>query len=310
MPAAELAELHRESAQPLWRFSEFGQTPEVEEKGPPSIAQLVYYPVKSCAGVSLETAAVGLHGFVWDRGAMVVTPQGDFLTQREIPLLAQVQPSFDRDDLILTYRNQSVRVPIFEDGPDIQVNIWKSKGVAACDQGDEVADFLSELFGQPVRLVTMPDETSRLVDTVYAHNGETTGFADGFPFLLISEGSLDDLNARLQAKGENPVPMNRFRPNIVVKGVAAYAEDTWKRIRIGGIEMDVVKPCARCVITKTNQIDSLRHQLEPLKTLGEYRTQKHLGIEGIQGVFFGQNLIHRGTGIIEVGAQLEVLEYR
>ncbi len=308
MAGAEWAHLHRQTDEPLWRLSEFGLTPE-GIGGPPEVAELVYYPVKSFAGIRLEAGAVGTHGFIWDRGAMVVTPDGEFLTQREVPLMAQVQPSFEGDDLILTYQDQSVRVPVFEDGWNTKVNIWKSKGVEAVDQGDVPADFLSALFGQPVRLVTMPEETSRFVDTAYARHGEITGFADGFPFLLISEASLDDLNTRLEAKGVARLPMNRFRPNIVVKGVPAYAEDTWRRIRIGDIEFDVAKPCARCVITKTDQVNSVRHQLEPLKTLGEYRTQRHLGIEGIQGVFFGQNLIHRGTGVIDVGARLEVLEY-
>lgn len=310
MPLAELAQLHGQDAQPFWRTSEFGIAQESEVKGPPTIAELVYYPVKSFAGIRLTHGAIGLHGFVWDRGAMVVTPDGDFLTQREIPKMAQVQPSFEGDDLILTHEEGSIRVPVFEDGPNTKVTIWKSQGVDAADQGDEVAAFLTQLFGRPCRLVTMPDEAKRFIDPAYAFHGETTGFADGFPFLLISEGSLNDLNNRLAAKGEHRIPMNRFRPNIVVRGVAPYAEDTWKRIRIGDIEMDIVKPCARCVITKTDQIDAMRHQLEPLRTLGEYRTHKDLGITGIQGVFFGQNLIHRSTGGIEVGANLEVLEYR
>ncbi len=310
MALAELASLHKERPNPSYRLSPFGILPEAEPMRTPMIADLIYYPVKSFAGIRLEAGAVGTHGFIWDRGAMVVTPEGEFLTQREIPRMAQVQPSFDGDDLRLTYGGLSVRIPVFEDQPNINVNIWRSKGVEAVDQGDEAAAFLSAIFGQPVRLVTMPEETSRHVDPVYAAHGESVGFADGFPFLLISQASLDDLNKRLAAKGESRIPMNRFRPNIVVNGVSAYAEDTWKRIRIGEIEFDVVKPCARCVITKTDQLSADRHKMEPLRTLGEYRMARHLGITDLQGVFFGQNLIHRGTGSIRVGANVEVLEYR
>lgn len=309
MALAEISSLHSEQADYLYRFSSFGMTPEVLPFGRPEVADIIYYPVKSFAGIRLSEGVVGTRGLLGDRGAMVTTPEGDFLTQREIPMMSQVQPRFVGDKLELHHGSSQISFHIKEEESDMRVNIWRDKGLPASDQGDEVAQFLTKLFGVPCRLVVMPDETRRPVDPVYAQYGEETGFADGFPFLLISQGSLDDLNNRLAAKGIARLPMNRFRPNIVVKGVPAYAEDTWKRIRIGDLEMDVTKPCARCVITETDQVSGERHRLEPLKTLASYRSNKHLGITRIQGAFFGQNLIHRGTGSLRVGESMEVLEY-
>ena len=142
----------------------------------------------------------------------------------------------------------------------------------------------------------MRDADIRPVNPMYAHSeNDQVGFADGYPILLLSEASLDDLNSRL----ETPLPMNRFRPNIVVTNTEHYAEDTWKTIRIGDITLDIVKPCARCAITTTNQ-DTAERGKEPLKILSTYRNHEH-------GVIFGQNIIHRNQGQINIGDTVEIL---
>jgi uncharacterized protein YcbX len=171
--------------------------------------------------------------------------------------------------------------------------------VNAIDQGDVSARWLSDWLGASVRLVHVDERFKRKLNPEYAVSDEDhTGFADGYPILIISEESLADLNSRLDAS--HPLPMNRFRPNMVVKGCEPFAEDTWKRIRIGEVEMALVKPCPRCVVTTIDK-DSLEKNKEPLKTLSKYRMQ-----EG--GAMFGMNVIPLGEGEIKVGMSVEILE--
>src|ERR1700733_6408056 len=177
------------------------------------------------------------------------------------------------------------------------VTIWNDT-CEAIDEGDEVAEWLSAYMKTSCRLVRMADEFVRSVDDRYAEAEDQVGFADAFPFLLISTESLEDLNSRL----DESLPMNRFRPNIVVSGCSSsFAEDTWRQTRIGNCEFNVVKPCDRCVITTTDQETGKRGQ-EPLRTLAKYRNRDNK-------VLFGQNLIPRTTGRIGLGDQVEVLSY-
>ena len=169
-------------------------------------------------------------------------------------------------------------------------------------QGDQIRSLMrswsmhSDFLQLDCRLVYLPDDQVRQVDPKYANPGEQVGFADGFPFLLISQASLDDLNARL----DNPVPMQRFRPNLVVDGCSAYAEDAWRRIRIGDIEFRVAKPCSRCIIPTIDPLTATRAD-EPLRTLMGYRRWDN-------NVWFGQNLLHDTPGVLAEGMQVEVLE--
>jgi uncharacterized protein YcbX len=238
-------------------------------------------------------------GLEHDRRMMVVTPEGEFLTQREYPRLALVAPKLENGTLKLSAPNyDSLQLGIQTSGTPWLVNVWKSKGVHAIDQGEEAAVWFSDWLGTSVRLVHVADGYKRLVNEVYAVNDDDhTGFADGYPILLTSEEGLQDLNSRL----ESPVPMNRFRPNIVVKGCEPFAEDTWNRIRIGNVELAVVKPCARCEVTTIDK-DTLERSKEPLKTLGRYRKQK-------LGAIFGQNVIPLSEGSIRVGMPVEVLSF-
>lgn len=228
---------------------------------------------------------------------MVVTPEGEFLTQREVPKLALVSPKLSNGALELSAPNyDSIQLGIQTSGTPWPVNIWKSKGVLAIDQGEDAASWFSDWLGTRVRLVHFADGYKRIINEQYAVNEDDhTGFSDGYPILLTSEEGLEDLNSRL----ESPVPMNRFRPNLVVKGCEPFAEDTWNRIRIGDVELAVVKPCARCEVTTIDK-DTLERSKEPLKTLGKYRKQK-------LGAIFGQNVIPLKEGRIRLGMIVEVL---
>jgi uncharacterized protein YcbX len=264
------------------------------------ISSLIYYPIKACRGFEVSASDVTRMGLARDRRMMVVTPKGDFLTQREYPRLAWVTPTLDSGAVTLTAPEfDSLRVPLFTDGTPLPVTIWKSKNVEAIDQGDEAAQWFSDWLGADVRLVHIADGFIRTINEKYAvHPDDHTGFADGYPILIASEESLADLNARL----ETPVPMNRFRPNVVVRGCDAFAEDTWNRIRVGDLELAVVKPCARCVVTTIDK-ETLEKNKEPLKTLNKYRKQ-----DG--GAMFGQNVIPLGSGRFEVGMSVDVLSLR
>ncbi|HKY53195.1 MAG TPA: MOSC N-terminal beta barrel domain-containing protein [Anaerolineales bacterium] len=262
-----------------------------------SISSLLYYPIKACRGFEVDSAYVERMGLQHDRRMMVVTLEGGHLTQREHPRLALVTPKLNDGTITLSAPNyDSMQFGIQTSGISYPVNIWKSKGVQAIDQGEEAAQWFSDWLGTPVRLVHLADGYQRVVDQEYAVNTDDhTGFADGYPILLTSEAGLQDLNSRL----EKPVPMNRFRPNIVVRGGAAYVEDTWNRIRVGDVELAVVKPNARCVVTTIDK-DTLEKSKEPLRTLEKYRRHK-------LGAIFGQNVIPLNEGRIQLGMTVEVL---
>ncbi|HSL45310.1 MAG TPA: MOSC N-terminal beta barrel domain-containing protein [Anaerolineales bacterium] len=262
-----------------------------------TVSSLVYYPIKACRGVEVGSSWVERMGLQYDRRMMLVTPQGEFLTQREHPRLALVTPNLSDGILALSAPGyDSIQLGLQTSGTPWRVNIWKSKGVHAIDQGEEAAAWFSDWLGTPVRLVHFADGYKRLVNESYAVNPDDhTGFADGYPILLTSEEGLQDLNSRL----ETPLPMNRFRPNLVVKGCAPFAEDTWNRIRIGDVELAVVKPCARCEVTTFDK-DTLERSKEPLKTLGKYRKHK-------LGAIFGQNVIPLNEGRIQLEMRVDVL---
>jgi hypothetical protein len=282
----------------------------------PEISALIYYPIKACRGFEVNETNVGRMGLEHDRLMMVVTPEGHFLTQRNYPRLALVTPAISNDRLTLSAPGiDGLTVPIVKSGPTRPVNIWRSKGVPAVDQGELAAVWFSDWLRADVRLVHFAKGNIRRINEQYAVNPDDhTGFADGYPILLASEESLADLNARL----DTPVPMNRFRPNVVVRGCEPFAEDTWSRISIGearaepsrsaraepsrSVEMVVVKPCARCVVTTIDK-DTLEKSKEPLKTLASYRKQNG-------GAMFGQNVIPLNEGRLRLGMNVEILSTR
>jgi uncharacterized protein YcbX len=269
------------------------------------VSEVNIYPIKSCAGTRLDVGVIGARGFVNDRCWLLVDEDWRFLTQREIARMALIKPDVDERCMRLSAPGMSgFELPVDQDGRRVAVTIWKDSGVGAVDQGDEVAQWFSDYVGRAVRLVRFADDYVRQVSQQYApRESDQVGFADGYPFLIISEDSLADLNARLEAQQQEALPMNRFRPNIVVRDAGEpYAEDTWRTIRVGDVLFDLVKPCARCAITTTNQATAERGK-EPLRTLATYRKDRG-------GPLFGQNAIHHSTGVVKTGAQVEVLEYR
>ncbi len=263
-----------------------------------SVSNLFLYPVKSCAGVAVTKARVGATGFELDRRWMVVGADGGVVTQREQPKLALVRVKVGEDRLLLEAAGLRVlEVPFLrQPAPTVKVRVWKDES-AALDEGRTAAEWFSTHLGSSARLVRLAGDDARPLGTSSAQPGDRLSFADAYPFLLLSEASLDGLNRRLPL----PLPMDRFRPNIVITGCGAHAEDSWRHARIGEVDFRFAKPCARCVITATNQETGERGR-EPLHTLATYR-------ERDGEVLFGQNLVHRGRGVVRVGDRVVVLAF-
>lgn len=262
-----------------------------------SINALTIYPVKSLAGVQLQSVHLDRFGLTGDRRWMVVNENQRFLSQRELAAMALITTELTESGLRLGSGEQSLLVPLPQaNAPSLRVQVWEDS-VVALDAGSEAADWLSERLGRPCKLVYMTEDVHRYVDGLYAREGETVSFADGFPILLISQASLDDLNNRL----DTPVPMNRFRPNLVVQGCEAFAEDNWRRIRIGSVEFTVAKPCSRCAVPSIDQATGTKDS-EILQVLAGYRRGDD------RQVYFGQNLVYSGGGELSVGDTLEILE--
>ena len=263
------------------------------------VSGLFSYPVKSCAGLFHDSVSLDGRGPLWDRRWMVVDPNGVFLTQRRHPRLAIVHTSLESEDLVLRVAGKSeVRVPLQRAaGEARRVRVWHDD-CEAWDEGDEAARFLSEHLGTPVRLVRMTEGFVRPVDPDYAPRPAQTAFADAFPLLVVSEASLEELNRRLTERSTSPVPMSRFRPNVVLTGCGPFAEDEWTAIRIGETMLDLVKPCGRCATTRVDQARGVvQDPREPLATLATFRLRG-------QDVMFGQYAIHRGPGRLSVGDEV------
>jgi uncharacterized protein YcbX len=264
------------------------------------ITGLNIYPVKSCRGIALTRARITETGFAHDREWLVVTPEYRFLTQRERPLLAQIETALADNQLVLRKpQGAALVLPLDLTGSPQEVTIWRDK-VTGFDAGEEAATWLTEHLGKPARLVRFDKSHKRFSNRQWTGDVDVpVQFADGYPWLLISQGSLDELNRRL----EQPLPMNRFRPNIVVDGLPPFGEDSVDEFVAGAVRMKVVKPCDRCVITTTDQITGERTGEEPLKALKDFRFDRNL-----RGVLFGQNMVLTG-GVgqeLKVGQQFEV----
>ncbi len=248
----------------------------------------------------MSEAALDRFGLVGDRRFLVVDEHGQFLTQRTRPKLALIEPLAHADTLALKAPGRpSLRIAAAPPpgSPSLQVVVWRDT-VAAVDLGPEVAAWLGDYLESPARLVAMPAEFSRPIRKPTAYPGDETAFADAFPLLIISEASLADLNDRL----DEPLPMDRFRPNLVVRDCPAFAEDSWRRIRIGDVVLRAAGPCARCVVTTTDQ-RTLERGKEPLRTLARYRRSADGDVN------FGQNCIHESrAGLLRIDMPVEVLE--
>jgi uncharacterized protein YcbX len=274
------------------------------------VASLHLYPIKGCRGIDLAAARVDVTGLAstgaGDREWMLIGEDGRFLTQRELPRLALVAVQLHGDRLRLAAPHMPpCDVPMAASGAARDVVVWRSE-VRGIDQGDAAASWLSDWLAAPARLVRFDRSVTRFCNRDYAGStGAHTLFADGYPILVATTASLSDLNERLAERGQPALPMNRFRPNVVLSGLPAFAEDHVDTITVGGIALKCVKPCTRCKVTTTDQATA-RVGIEPLRTLGEFRMDTRL-----DGVTFGMNAVVTGgaAGTIEVGAEATV-EYR
>jgi uncharacterized protein YcbX len=295
------------------------------------ISEINIYPIKSLKGISLDSAKVEERGLRFDRRWMLTTPDGMFFTQREFPRMATVAVRVDSGRLIVESETAGVMSVPFEPdrGERQRVTVWQSVCDGVVYKG-AVSEWFSDAIGTKCQLVLMPDGSKRHINQIFDRGDDIVSFADGYPLMLIGEESLAELNARLSEAHEKQMnsgeagkmpafqalPMNRFRPNLVASGSDAFAEDDWRKIRIGEAVFNSTKPCARCVMTTVDQAKGEFYGKEPLKTLASYRMAKDvmperiasLGV-GQNDVLFGQNLVPETPGsTINVGDRVDVLE--
>lgn len=276
-----------------------------------TVAGLYVYPVKGCAGTALASARVLERGLEHDRRWMVVTPEGRFLTQRELPALARVRPTVDAATSALRLAlpdGTDLTLPPEEQGEPLHVRVWRDE-IDALAPSPEADTALTRHLGRPVRLVRFPESARRpCSEPEFAPEGSHTAFADGYPILVTLESSLDELNAALLERGADPVPMARFRPNLVLAGPPTRAEDHAHRLCLaGGLELLLVKPCDRCTVTTVDQDTGERVGPEPMATLKRIRRNPRTG-----GVVFGQNAVAvlpgGGAERVTVGEGCELLK--
>ncbi len=261
-----------------------------------NLTQINIYPIKSLGGISLQSSLVEERGLQYDRRWMLVDEQNKFITQRLHPKMALLKVEINNDLLTIKHKQNKLSpltiLPLPYDEEEINVQIWKDN-VTAIKYSHDANDWFTEAIGFKCCLVYMPDSTKRKVDPKYAKN-KMVGFADGYPFLIIGEESLNDLNKRL----EEPLPMTRFRTNFVFSGGKPFDEDNWKTIKIGKMVFHSTKSCARCVITTIDQNTGTKGK-EPLKTLATFRQKDNK-------VMFGMNLVAEGTGKVNVGDEIKI----
>ncbi len=266
------------------------------------LSSLHLYPLKSAAGVQVDALAIEPRGPRGDRRWMVVDAEGRFLTARLLPEMVLIWAEIAGDGLRLSAPGRDaieIAVPP-SDGERLPATVWRDT-VDALSAGPAAEAWISAYLQRPARLVYMDAAARRSVDPAYARPGDEVGFADGFPLLLISQASLDALNLRLARAGAAPVTMAQFRPNLVVDGVEAHAEDGWRGVRIGGLLFEAVKPCTRCVFTTVDPaLGRRRDDGQPLEMLKSYRRTP-------AGVTFGMNLIARDLGTLRIGDPVDVV---
>jgi uncharacterized protein YcbX len=262
-----------------------------------TLSEINIYPIKSLAGISLQTSEVKDRGLKYDRRWVLVDDTNTFFTQRDFPEMALIKVAIEQEGLKLQHKTKPVEpllIPFeFEHSRADKVVIWDDT-VNGEFYNQTIDDWFFEILGIKCHLVKMPESTKRIVDEAYVKN-KTVSFADAYPFMIIGQASLDDLNSRM----EKALPMNRFRTNFVFTGGKPFDEDDWKKFKIGELMFEAVKPCARCVITTTDQETAERLQ-EPLLTLSKFRKVENK-------VMFGMNLICESTGKISVGDKIELL---
>jgi len=262
-----------------------------------TLSEINIYPVKSLAGITLQSSEVEERGLKYDRRWVLVDEKNTFYTQRDCPEMALIKIAIESGGLNLQHKRNNIeplKVPFdFEHPKKDKVVIWDDT-VMGEFYNQSIDDWFSDILGIKCHLVKMPESTKRSVDESYVEN-KIVSFADGYPFLIIGQSSLDDLNSRM----EIPLPMNRFRTNFVFSGGKPFEEDNWKKFKIGNVVFEAVKPCARCVITTTDQ-ETTERAVEPLFTLSKFRKVDNK-------VMFGMNLVCDTTGEIHIGDEINIV---
>ena len=264
------------------------------------LSEIWIYPIKSLGGISLDAATVLQRGLEHDRRWMLVDEQGLFLSQRTTPELALFNTAIEGTHLVISHKSNSheaVKIDLFPVFPAASKKctavVWEDS-VESYEVGAAVSDWFSTILDRKVRLVYMPEDSTRQVDPKYAvTTGDITSFSDGFPYLIISQLSLDDLNARMAS----PITIKRFRPNFVFTGGAAYQEETFKHFKIGSVSFFGTNACERCVLTTVDPETGVIAGKEPLFTLSKYKRSG-------KNVIFGQNVIATTLGKIKVGNEI------
>jgi uncharacterized protein YcbX len=269
------------------------------------IEGLNIHPLKSARAIPVDSATVRLDGLAGDRRFMIVEPDGRFITQRELQALARIEATAVGESLHLEMEGRQLFAS-FEPEDRLDVTVWDSP-VNAAVADEAVNDVLSDWLDRPVKLVHMDALAHRAEGEDWAGQPAPVGFADGFPVLVTTTGSLADLNRTLVAKGQEPVGMDRFRTNILVSCDDPWEEDFWEAIEINGVVFDFVKPCARCIMTTQDQMTGERIGGNPIQGLAEKRMSAD---RRVPGVLFGWNAVPRAEGEIRLGDTVRVTKTR
>lgn len=261
------------------------------------LSEIWIYPIKSLGGISLQTSKTTNRGLEYDRRWLLVDEAGMFITQRKHPQLAAFKTKIATNFLEVTHKNNTIHIPLHQEvkNNEVKVIVWEDT-IAATEVDDLISDWFTNELGFKVKLVYMPETSLRKVDANYAvSSNDITSFSDGYPYLIIGQSSLDDLNSRLKT----PVSMNRFRPNFVFIGGTSYEEEMWSSFSIGSINFHTVKPCSRCIMTTIDQEKGQLDGKEPLLTLSKYRKRNNK-------IYFGENLLCHEIGRISIGDTIKV----
>ena len=269
------------------------------------IAELNIYPLKSARGISLVESAISAEGLPGDRRAVLVDPIGRFITQRELPQIAMLSVSTEENGLHLSIDGKGHLLATPSD-TRIDATVWNST-VSSAVATDDVNAALSSWFGRDMKLVFFDEQSHRTADLEWTGKNTPVTFADGYQILVTTTASLVALNENMAANGEDSVGMDRFRPNIVLETDEPWAEDRWAAIAINGIRFDLVKPCARCIMTTQDQQTGSREGPSPMKAMGRLRMSAD---RRVPGPLFGWNVTPRGEGAIAVGDVARVVEER
>ena len=257
------------------------------------IVSLHIYPIKGMAGISLTQAQTAAEGFIHDRRWMLVNAEGTFLSQRSHRSMALFEQSISKDHLQIKFDGKSIKIPLNEtSGYPFEVQVFDNQMLAREVQ-PTISQWFSEQLDTPVRLVRHCPVTQRIKTLKKGPENTAVSFADGYPYLILGTASLKELNRRLAM----PIPMNRFRPNIVVSTDDPHIEDSWEKLQIGTQDFMVIKPCARCEVTTIDQSNATRSK-EPLKTLASYRREGNKVNFGANAISFDQGLIKLGDAVL------------